>query len=89
MIQPTSGLHLALDPRIPADLQAFAFRVPRNIEASRIEWILNGELAGQTGKGEHQFLWPIVRGTHAVLARVWLKDESEPVETPQVAFTVK
>ncbi|MHC1729953.1 MAG: transglycosylase domain-containing protein [Syntrophobacteraceae bacterium] len=89
LTQPTPGLHLALDPRIPADLQAFAFRIPKGTDPSKVEWILNGEPAGRTGKGVHQFLWQLSRGTHLVFARVWLKDDSDPVETPGVPFTVK
>ena len=78
-----------MDPRIPAELQAFAFRISKNIKPARVQWVLNGKPAGETGKDEHQFLWPLSRGEYIVHARVWRGGESEPVETPQVAFVVK
>jgi hypothetical protein len=78
-----------MDPRIPAELQAFAFRISKNIKPERVQWVLNGKPAGETGKDEHQFLWPLSRGEYIVRARVWRGGESEPVETPEVAFVVK
>lgn len=89
LVQPTSGLHLALDPRIPAELQAFAFQIPGNVEPLKTDWIIDGEVAGQTGRGLRQFLWRITRGTHVAYARVWLGSDDDPVETPRVEFTVR
>jgi penicillin-binding protein 1C len=89
MVQPTPGLQIAMDPRIPAELQAFAFRISKKITPVRVEWVLNGKLAGETGKDERRFLWPLSRGEYIVQARVWREGQSEPVETPQVAFVVK
>jgi len=89
LLQPTPGLQIAMDPRIPAELQAFAFRISKNIKPARVQWVLNGKPAGETGKDEHQFLWPLSRGEYIVRARVWRGGESEPVETPEVAFVVK
>ena len=89
MLQPTPGLQIAMDPRIPAELQAFAFRISKKINPVRVEWVLNGKLAGETGKDEHRFLWPLSRGEYIVQARVWRAGQSGPVETPQVAFVVK
>ena len=83
MLQPTPGLRIAVDPRIPAELQAFAFRIPKKINPARVEWVLNGKPAGQTGKGEHQFLWPLSRGEYIAQARVWCSGQSRPVETPR------
>jgi hypothetical protein len=78
-----------MDPRIPAELQAFAFRISKKINPARVEWVLNGKLAGETGKDEHRFLWPLSRGEYIIKARVWRAGQSEPLETPQVAFVVK
>jgi penicillin-binding protein 1C len=89
LLQPTPGLQIAMDPRIPAELQAFAFRISKNIQPARVQWVLNGKLAGETGKDEHQFLWPLSRGEYIVQARVWRGGQTEPVETSQVAFMVK
>jgi penicillin-binding protein 1C len=89
LLQPTPGLQIAVDPRIPMDLQAFAFKISRGSDTSKVEWMLNGEIIGRTGKNEYQFLWPITRGSYLAKARIWREQEGEPVETPQVAFVVK
>jgi penicillin-binding protein 1C len=89
LLQPTPGLQIAVDPRIPAESQAFAFRISKKINPSKVEWVLNEKLAGETGKDEHRFLWPLSRGEYIVWARVWQSGQNEPVETPPVAFVVK
>ncbi len=89
ILQPTPGLQIALDPRIPTEFQAFAFRISKKISPSKVEWVLNGKMAGETGRDEHRFLWPISRGEYIVMARVWRNGQNEPVETPPVAFVVK
>jgi penicillin-binding protein 1C len=89
LLQPSPGLQIAVDPRIPVELQAFAFRISKRVQPERVEWVLNGEPAGESGKDEHQFLWPLSRGEYTVWARVWQSGQSDPVETPPVAFVVK
>jgi len=89
LLQPSPGLQIALDPRIPAELQAFAFRISKKIKPARIEWVLNGKAIGESGKNERQFLWPLSRGDYTLQARVWQSGQSDPVETPMVAFAVK
>jgi penicillin-binding protein 1C len=87
--QPTPGLHLAMDPRIPDALEAFAFVLPPGTAAVRIHWLVDGSLVGTTGQGERQFLWPLARGTHTVQAHVWPELQKEPLVTPAVEFIVK
>ncbi len=89
LLQPTPGLQIALDPRVPVELRAFAFRISQKIDTSGVQWIVNGKLAGETGKGEHRFLWPLSRGEYVVFARVRRAGQNEPVETPPIAFEVK
>jgi penicillin-binding protein 1C len=89
IIQPTPGLRIALDPRIPAELQAFAFKISKGIKPSKVEWVLNGKPVGETGEDEHRFLWPLSRGEYTLSARVWRGGPNDPVETPKVAFVVK
>jgi penicillin-binding protein 1C len=89
IIQPTPGLQIAVDPRIPAELQAFAFKISKKIKPARVEWVLNGKPVGETGEDEHRFLWPLSRGEYTLLARVWRGAPNDPVETPKVAFVVK
>ncbi len=79
---PTPGLHIALDPRIPDELERFAFRISA-VEAERVEWILDEEVIGTTPT----FLWHPARGRHTAQARVWIAGRS--VETDRVSFVVK
>ncbi len=87
LVQPVEGLQIAVDPRIPRELQAFAFKLPKKAEASRVEWVLDGKTAGVTG-GD-RFVWRIARGMHRVKARVWRSESGDPVETREVSFTVR
>jgi len=63
--QPSPGLQLAMDPRIPDELEAYALvlsEIP--LETDSVEWLIDGELIGTTASDTHQFLWPVKRGTH-------------------------
>lgn len=88
LLQPTPGLEIALDPRIPPAQQAFAFKLDTYAEPQKTEWLLNGKriAVGKTGEREH--LWPLARGTHLVQARVWLPGQ-KAVTTEEVRFVVK
>lgn len=87
LLQPVPDLELAWDPRIPSELQLFAFKLPKTIAVSRVEWIVNGGIVAETDGPK--YLWPVKRGIHLARARVWRPGESEPVETAEVRFTVK
>jgi penicillin-binding protein 1C len=89
LTQPTPNLQLAIDPRIPRDLQAFAVKIPDDPEIRKVEWIIDDARAGETGVRENKYLWPIERGTHSAKARIWRIDDSDPVVTPEVVFVVK
>jgi penicillin-binding protein 1C len=89
LTRPTPGLQLALDPRIPDELEVFPFMLPEMLRPIRTEWLVDGRVAGLTGKGEQRFIWPLSRGEHTALARVWLPGSREAVETRPVAFRVK
>lgn len=89
LLRPTPGLQLAMDPRIPDELEAFPFQLPEGIQAVKVDWIVDRQLVGSTSQGERQFLWPLSRGIHKAQARVWLKEQTDPVETPEVEFVVK
>ncbi len=89
LLQPTPGLQLAMDPRLPDDSEAFAFRLPKKIEPVRTQWLVDGRPAGVTWATERRFLWPLSRGRHTAQARIWLEGEGQPTMTPQVAFIVK
>jgi penicillin-binding protein 1C len=89
LVRPTPGLQLAMDPRIPDALEAFPFALPKNVPAVRVDWLVDGHVVGSTVQHTHQFLWPLVRGSHTVQARVWQEGHPEPVDTPAVEFVVK
>lgn len=88
LLQPTPGLQLAMDPRIPDRLEAFAFELDEGVRPQRVEWLVDGRVAGRTGPGERSWLWPLQRGPHRVQARV-ISAASRSQLTAAVDFTVK
>jgi penicillin-binding protein 1C len=78
-----------MDPHIPDELEAFALAVPKHVRATKIEWIVDGKVAGTTGVDARQYLWPVSKGIHLAKARVWRNGEDGPSETPEVRFVVK
>lgn len=89
LVRPTHGLHLAMDPRIPDALEVFPFLLSKDTKATRVEWVVDGQLVGTTARYERQFLWHVSRGTHSVHARVWQDGQDTPITTPPVEFVVK
>jgi penicillin-binding protein 1C len=89
LVQPTAGLQLALDPRIPRELEAFPLELAKGLKTRKIEWLMDEQIIGTTEKGVNRFLWQLSRGNHVAAARVWLEDRDEPVETGRVKFVVK
>lgn len=86
--QPTPGLDLALDPRIPDEMEAFPFEVSGAGVFRRIEWLVDGVRVAETGPDERRYLWPLARGRHEAQARIWTA-EGGPFETAPVAYYVK
>jgi penicillin-binding protein 1C len=87
--QPTPGLKLAMDPRIPDELEAFALRLPRSLRADRVEWMVDDSVVAVTGRDATQYAWPLERGRHTARARIWLSHLRTPELTPPVTFQVK
>ena len=87
--QPTPDLQLAMDPRIPDELEAFPFILPEQVQANKVEWLVDGEVVGVTAENIKQYLWKVQRGQHHVQARIWQTGYEEPLETPEVSFQVK
>lgn len=83
--RPTQGLHLAYDPRIPADKQAFEFAVQGTLAGDEIRWMINGETL-VTHSPQH--LWYVTRGKHKVSVEVWREGKKTAVDGP-VTFLVK
>ena len=87
LLQPTPGLQLAMDPRVPDELEAFAFILSEDTPADKVEWIVDGSLVGSTKTLE--YLWTLSRGSHTALAKVWPPGGNMPVETEAIKFYVK
>ncbi len=85
---PTPGLLLALDPRIPDQLEAFAFELGGlgGQGAELIEWLVDDARVAETTTARYE--WPVARGHHRVFARVHLAG-GRVVATDPVGFTVR
>ena len=82
--QPTEGLRLAYDPRIPAGAQAFEFVIAGAEPGDDVRWIVDG--VEQASRGP-TFLWPVTRGTHRAAAVVY-RDGVRLAELGEVEFVV-
>lgn len=87
ILQPTEGLHMAIDPRVPMDMQVFSFRLYGLRAGQQVEWILNGESLGRPRDTPDQ-PWMLRRGRHKLSARV-LQDGQPVFTTPDVNYVVK
>ncbi len=86
--QPTPGLQLAMDPRIPDEYEAFMLKLSEiSLPVESVEWLVDGEVIGTTSV--HQYSWPLSPGTHIAQARIWITDADQPLATPLVRFYVK
>ena len=85
--RPSHGLQLAMDPRIPDDHEAFRFQMANLPENSTVDWYVDGKLAATTPT--RNYLWPLSKGSHRAMARVWISHTTPPVETAWVNFMVK
>jgi len=85
--RPSHGLQLAMDPRIPDDHEAFQFQMANLPENSIVDWYVDGRHTATTPS--RNFLWPLSKGPHRAMARVWVSDIKSPIETDWVNFMVK
>jgi penicillin-binding protein 1C len=65
--QPTAGLELAFDPRLPAGSQAFRFLLDGVAQEDYVAWTIDGATELRAGPG---LVWPVTRGTHSVAAEI-------------------
>jgi len=84
--RPSQGLQLAMDPRIPDDHEAFQFQMANLPVNATVSWYVDGKSAATT---TGNYLWPLSRGPHRAMAKVWAPDLESPIETASVNFTVK
>jgi penicillin-binding protein 1C len=84
LLQPTAGLLVAHDPRIPEEFEALPMRVAPVSGLQRVEWYVDGQLAESTTGT--RYAWPLQHGTHSVRARVWASAEGH--DTDEIRFHV-
>lgn len=84
--KPSDDLDMAIDPRIPDQLEAFEFSLNQHEKIKKVDWYVDGVLIASTDT--EKYLWSMVRGKHVVKADVLLNDGDQR-ETPTVNFTVK
>jgi len=87
ILQPSPNLLMAMDPHIPDHIEAYPMKLSAGLAAERVEWLLDGHLAGITGSTKEPFMWPLQRGSHLAQARI--RREDIFFDTPEVRFTVK
>ena len=83
--QPTPGLQLAYDPRLPATAQAFEFVLQGVAATDRVRWSVDGRDVETTGG---RYLWNVTRGEHRVAARVFKAGELV-ASVAETSFDVK
>ncbi len=89
LIQPTNGLQMALDPRLPDELEVLSFKLSTSTDPKRVDWLVNDRLVARTLHGRNEYQWPLAKGKHTAYARVWMTSTDTPVSTPRVRFVVK
>ena len=87
--KPSPGLHLALDPRIPDELERFALKLDGLPRGARVEWWIDDEPFAESTQEDGRSLWPPSRGRHVAKARVWKSESGDPTWTDSVGFRVK
>jgi penicillin-binding protein 1C len=88
VIEPTPGLQLARDPRIPVERQAFTMSIAPVPALTEVTWYLDGTPVSTTPTGKYR--WALVRGTHEMHAVIRDGNESaDPHTTQTVKFYVR
>jgi hypothetical protein len=86
MLQPTAGLLVAHDPRIPAEFEALPMQIAPVPALHRVDWYVDGKLASSTLRPSYP--WPLQHGTHSVHARVWTQTSAGAHDTEEIRFYV-
>lgn len=87
VLEPTPGLQLARDPRIPQELQAFTMSVAPVPALREVTWYVDGSEVSKTAKGK--YTWPLARGTHEMYAVIRSSGPGDPHTTEKVRFYVR
>ena len=87
IVEPTPGLQLARDPRIPDELEAFKMSIAPVPELREVEWYIDGIPVSRTRTGD--LTWYLVHGRHEVIAQIRAGDSDEAHSTAPVRFQVR
>ena len=85
LAQPTPGLQLAYDPRLPAEAQVFELQLKGLEPGDRVVWLIDGRAHSEK---KATYRWNVTRGEHRVAVMVWRHGQlvADIVEVP---FIVK
>jgi penicillin-binding protein 1C len=83
--QPTDGLELAFDPRLPAAAQAFRFLLDGVAPDDTVAWSIDEITESHRGPS---LIWPVTRGVHRVAAEIH-RDGQPIAELSPVEFRVR
>jgi penicillin-binding protein 1C len=87
LLQPTAGLQVAHDPRIPAEFEALPMQIAPLPGFRRADWYVDGKLAASTT--DTYYPWPLRHGTHSVKALVWTDAVAGAQATDDIRFYVR
>jgi penicillin-binding protein 1C len=87
LLQPTAGLQVARDPRIPKEFEALPMRVAPVAGMRRVAWYVDGREVASTS--DDRYAWPLTPGTHEVYSRIWEAQASAAHTTDVVRFYVR
>jgi penicillin-binding protein 1C len=87
LLQPTAGLQIAHDPRIPAEFEALPMQIAAVPGFHRVDWYVDGKLTASTT--DTHYPWPLQRGTHSVKALVWTDTAAGAHATDDIRFYVR
>ena len=86
LLQPTAGLRVAHDPRIPSELEALPLQIAPVQALQRVDWYVDGKLASSTAHVSYP--WPLQPGAHVAHAKVWTQTSAPAHDTEEVRFYV-
>ena len=82
--RPTPGLMIAMDPRIPDEVEYFRFALSET-GLTDVRWIVNGKPIATTRTST--FDWKVARGSYEIEAEV--HRDGQTIRTPKVPFSVR
>jgi len=86
LLQPTAGLLVAHDPRIPSEFESLPMQIAPVPGLRQVDWYVDGQLAASTTRPSYP--WPLQPGAHSVVARIRVDRSSESHATEEIRFHV-